>query len=257
MLTAAVSGSVFASPSVSQIVGTISRVAGPAGTVLVIMNYTGDVFHFHLAAEKAKAATGHPVEVLVVGDDVSVGREKSGKVGRRGLAGTVLVNKVLGAASRMVGLEELMALGKSVDERLVTVGTSLGHVHIPGRLEPSAAAADQHAELGMGIHNEPGCRVLNPQPQLPALVDMMLDQCLDQTDVDRAYVDFSDAEDVVLLVNNLGGISPLEFGGITGSVVNALGRFVCCSKRMAIVNTNRPTGHCALPRSLGNIHVQP
>ena len=74
LLTAAVSSSIFASPNVSQIVNTIARVGGKAGTILIIKNYTGDVFHFHLAAEKARANYGLNVEIIVVGDDVLVGR---------------------------------------------------------------------------------------------------------------------------------------------------------------------------------------
>ncbi|GJD01151.1 Dihydroxyacetone kinase [Colletotrichum higginsianum IMI 349063] len=222
MLTAAVSGSIFASPSVAQILSGISRVASPAGVLLIIKNYTGDVFHFHLAAEKAKASLGVPVEVLVVGDDVSVGRRKSGKVGRRGLAGTVLVHKVLGAYKETgASLADVARLGRAVTENLVTVGASLEHVHIPGR-EAAAASSDDQVELGMGIHNEPGCQVLKPRPALPKLIDAMLTQLLDTGDSDRAYVDFSDAKDIVLLVNNLGGVSPLEFGGITTKVTNAL-----------------------------------
>ncbi|EXF80789.1 dihydroxyacetone kinase [Colletotrichum fioriniae PJ7] len=222
MITAAVSGSIFASPSVAQILSGISRVASPAGILLIIKNYTGDVFHFHLAAEKAKAQLGVPVEVLIVGDDVSVGRKKSGKVGRRGLAGTVLVHKILGAYKETgASLADVVKLGKTVTEGLVTVGASLEHVHIPGR-EAAAASAEDQVELGMGIHNEPGCQVLKPRPQLSQLIDSMLTQLLDTNDSDRAYVDFSDAKDVVLLVNNLGGVSPLEFGGITAKVTNAL-----------------------------------
>ncbi|KAF9880468.1 dihydroxyacetone kinase [Colletotrichum karsti] len=223
MLTAAVSGSIFASPSVAQIVSGISRVASPAGVLLVVKNYTGDVFHFHLAAEKAKASLGIPVEVIVVGDDVSVGRKKSGKVGRRGLAGTVLVHKILGAYKETgASLADVLKLGKTVGDNLVTVGASLEHVHIPGR-EAAAPSAGDQVELGMGIHNEPGCQVLKPRPELPKLIEQMLTQLLDTKDADRAYVDFSDAKDVVLLVNNLGGVSPLEFSGITAKVVNALG----------------------------------
>ncbi|KAJ0383679.1 hypothetical protein COL922a_009976 [Colletotrichum nupharicola] len=223
MLTAAVSGSIFASPSVAQILSGISRVASPAGVLLIIKNYTVDVFHFHLAAEKAKASLGVPVEVLIVGDDVSVGRKKSGKVGRRGLAGTVLVHKILGAYKEMgASLADVLKLGKTVTENLVTVGASLEHVHIPGR-EAAAPSAGDQVELGMGIHNEPGCQVLKPRPELPKLIDQMLTQLLNSKDSDRAYVDFSDAKDVVVLVNNLGGVSPLEFSGITAKVVNALG----------------------------------
>ncbi|TDZ36650.1 Dihydroxyacetone kinase 1 [Colletotrichum spinosum] len=222
MLTAAVSGSIFASPSVAQILSGISRVASPAGVLLIIKNYTGDVFHFHLAAEKAKASLGVPVEVLIVGDDVSVGRKKSGKVGRRGLAGTVLVHKILGAHKETgASLADVLELGRTVTDNLVTVGASLEHVHIPGR-EAAAAESGDQVELGMGIHNEPGCQVLSPRPGLPELIDAMLTQLLDAGDPDRGYVDFSDAEDVVVLVNNLGGVSPLEFGGITAKVVKAL-----------------------------------
>ncbi|TVY93805.1 Dihydroxyacetone kinase [Lachnellula willkommii] len=226
LLTAAISGSIFASPNVSQIVNTIARVGGKAGTILVIMNYTGDVFHFHLAAEKARANYGVKVEIIVVGDDVSVGREKSGKVGRRGLAGTVLVNKILGAMNKKpaVSFEELTIMGKLVASNLVTVGASLGHVHIPGR-EIANGFSDpktEQLELGMGIHNESGSRILSPQPDLHSLIDMMLDQLLSMDDPDRAFVDLQDAEEIVLLVNNLGGVSVLELGGITKNVVVAL-----------------------------------
>jgi dihydroxyacetone kinase len=229
MLTAAVSGSIFASPSVAQIVSAISRVQGAAGTILIIKNYTGDVLHFHLAAEKARVTHGAKVEVLVVGDDVSVGRTRSGKVGRRGLAGTVLVHKVLGAMSSEPSrsFEDVLAMGKRVVERLVTVGVSLGHVQVPGRDNANdlSELGDDQIELGMGIHNEPGHRVISPRPSLPVVIDMMLDQLLKMGDPDRSYVDFSDSKQTVLLVNNLGGVSPLEFGGITAQVVRLLGEY--------------------------------
>lgn len=226
LLTAAVSGSIFASPSVRQIVNTIARVGGKAGTILIIKNYTGDVFHFHLAAEKARAKYGLKVEIIVVGDDVSVGRAKSGKVGRRGLAGTIFVHKVLGALSKKPGVtfEKLVSVGRLVAESLVTVGVSLGHVHIPGREVTVTSEKSGQVELGMGIHNESGCRVLSPQPELPELIDLMLDQLLNMQDSDRAYVNIREAKDIVLMVNNLGSISVLELGGITRRVVASLGK---------------------------------
>lgn len=92
MLAGAISGSIFASPSVAQIVNGVTHLQGKAkgggkGVLLIVKNYTGDVLHFNLAASKLRTA-GIMVEVVVVGDDVSVGRAKSGRVGRRGLAGT-------------------------------------------------------------------------------------------------------------------------------------------------------------------------
>ncbi|KAK9245716.1 Dak1 domain-containing protein [Lipomyces tetrasporus] len=224
MLTAAASGWIFASPSVAQIGCAIDAVAGPKGVLLIIKNYTGDIFHFSLAAEKARSR-GIPAEVVVVGDDVAVGKTKSGKVGRRGLAGTVLVHKVAGAAAARADstLKEIVAAAKEVADNLVTVGVSLNHVHIPGRkIEQENIMAEDEAELGLGIHNEKGCVRLQPIPSLPDLVKTMLDQLTDKDDADRAYVDFATAQNVVLMVNNLGGLSPLELGAITTEVVGQL-----------------------------------
>lgn len=224
LLSAAVSGNIFASPSVSQIVEAILTVGGSAGTILIVKNYTGDIFHFHLAAEKARVVSGYPVEVLVVGDDVAVGRQRSGKVGRRGLAGTVLVHKILGDyAKRRKSVYELLALGTMVVRNLVTAGVSQGHVHIPG----TAFQEDEvKLELGMGIHNEPGCQVLDPRPSLDGLLDRVLDMLVRTDDADRSYVDFSDAENPVLLVNNLGATSQLEMSAIVLHTVQKLGDYI-------------------------------
>ncbi|CRG85123.1 hypothetical protein PISL3812_02256 [Talaromyces islandicus] len=223
LLSAAVSGSIFASPSVQQIQSTISRVGGSAGILLVIMNYTGDVLHFHLAAEKARLA-GFDTAVLVVGDDVSVGRRKSGKVGRRGLAGTVLVEKIVGALAKQgkLTLQELCKVGEDVVNNLATVGAALNHVHIVGKSATESAIHMDQVELGMGIHNEPGCYVIKPQPTISSLVDQMLDKLLDPNDSDRAYVSFSRDDKICLMVNNLGGVSNLEFSAMTKTVVDRL-----------------------------------
>jgi triose/dihydroxyacetone kinase / FAD-AMP lyase (cyclizing) len=109
--------------SVRQIVSTMRQGDGAAGIVLITNNYTGDVFHFHLAAEKARALYGLRVETVTVDDDVSVGRKKGGKVGRRGLAGTVLVQKVVSAMSSIdnKNLSEIGEMGRRVAKNLVTV----------------------------------------------------------------------------------------------------------------------------------------
>lgn len=227
MLTAAVSGSIFASPSVSQIVNTIKTQSSPGGkgTLLIVKNYTGDVLNFSLAASKA-TASGYNTNFVLVGDDVSVGRARGGKVGRRGLAGTVLVHKIAGSyAASGASLDQVRAMAQEVADKLVTVGASLDHCHVPGRkVEDAGFLKADELELGMGIHNEPGSKKMSPAPRLESLVIEMLDQLLSLNDNDRAYVDFTGAENIVLLVNNLGGVSVLEMGGITKEVVTQLGK---------------------------------
>ncbi|KIV99896.1 dihydroxyacetone kinase [Verruconis gallopava] len=225
MLTAAVSGNIFASPAVSQILSAIRRVTGPAGAILIIKNYTGDIFHFHQAAERARAAYGLRVEVVVVGDDVAVGRKKSGKVGRRGLAGTVLVHKILGAMAAKSGatIDELLAMAKKITSGLATIGASLDHVHLPGHpVNEMHHLKHNEIEVGMGIHNEPGVSRWNPQPSLSAILDRMISNLTDNEDEDRAYVNFASAESIILLVNNLGALSQIELGSITTHTVRKL-----------------------------------
>lgn len=223
LLSAAVAGTIFASPSTEQIrTAILSRVEQSAGVLVTVMNYTGDVLNFGVAVEKAHAA-GINVEMVVVGDDVGVGRAKAGKVGRRGIAGTVLVHKISGAlASLGYGLHDVAGVARLVAKNLVSVGASLDHVHVPGRVvgtKDEGSLAEDEVELGMGIHNEAGSG--RERAELPGLVAKMLQQLLDQGDTDRAFLNVNSNE-VVLLVNNLGGLSPLELGGITTEVVGQL-----------------------------------
>lgn len=225
LLSAAVAGTIFASPSAEQVRRAImSRVDTDKGVLVTVMNYTGDVLNFGMAVEKAKAA-GVKAEMVIVGDDVGVGREKGGKVGRRGIAGTVLVHKIAGAlAAQGASLEQVHQVAKLTADNLVSVGASLEHVHVPGRapLNPEAEGSlgVDEIEVGMGIHNEPGCG--RAKIELPELVKTMLSQLLNEDDKDRAFLDVNSTE-VVLLVNNLGGVSVLELGGITTEVVRQLG----------------------------------
>ncbi|KAK4148172.1 Dak1 domain-containing protein [Dichotomopilus funicola] len=229
LLSAAVAGTIFASPSAEQVRAAImNRVDhgqnGQGGGVLVtVMNYTGDVLNFGMGVEKARAA-GVPVEMVVVGDDVGVGRAQAGKVGRRGIAGTVLVHKISGAlAAQGRSLGEVAKVARLVAENLVSVGASLEHVHVPGRARPGDSdegkLGDGEVEIGMGIHNEQGSG--REVVELPELVSKMLAQMLDREDKDRAFVHVNSNE-VVLLVNNLGGVSVLELGGIVAEVVAQL-----------------------------------
>lgn len=105
----------------------MSKVDTEKGILVTVMNYTGDVLNFGIGVEKAKAA-GLQAEMLVVGDDVGVGRLKAGKVGRRGIAGTVFVHKITGAlAATGASLEDVYKVGKLVADNIVSVGASLDH----------------------------------------------------------------------------------------------------------------------------------
>ncbi|KAF1831425.1 dihydroxyacetone kinase [Decorospora gaudefroyi] len=222
LLSGCVAGTIFASPSAEQVRRCIlHRVDKDKGVLVIVMNYTGDVLNFGMGVEKARAK-GINVDMVVVGDDAGVGRKKGGKVGRRGIAGTVLVVKIAGAAAaRGASLQEVTRVAQLVADNTVSIGSSLSHVHVPGRREPAddELKAGQ-VEIGMGIHNEPGSE--RKSTDLPGLVKTMLSHCLDVADQDRSFSTITETDQVVLLVNNLGGVSPLELAGITNEVVEQL-----------------------------------
>ncbi|KAF5524728.1 Dihydroxyacetone kinase 1 [Colletotrichum aenigma] len=224
LLSGAVAGSIFASPSADQVFRCLLRLGFQRrenGILVVIMNYTGDVLHFGMAVEKARAA-GIRCDMLVVGDDVGVGRSRSGRVGRRGLAGTVIVQKIASAlAAQGHGLSEIHNTASQVAENLVTVGASLSHVHVPGRA-PSGdeLSSNEEIEIGMGIHNEEGFGRV--KDSMSGVVSTMLNQLLDQNDTDRAFIRIQKEDKVVLMINNLGGLSQLELGAIANEVISQL-----------------------------------
>lgn len=195
------------------------------GVLVIATNYTGDVLNFGMGVEKVRAL-GKKVEMVVVGDDVGVGRAKGGKVGRRGLSGTAMVVKICGAlAERGVGLEDCARVGRLVVDNLVSLGASLSRVHVPGHGIEEARDEEERlgpglVEIGMGIHNEPGCEKV--KTDLPGLVKTMLRQMLDQSDKDRSYVKIGKTGDTVLQINNFGGVSNLELGAITTEVTSQL-----------------------------------
>ena len=222
-LTASVAGSIFASPAAEQIRAAIlSHIPTRRGVLVLVLNYTGDVLNFGIAAEKARA-NGIQVEHLVIGDDVSVGRTKGAKVGRRGIAGAILVAKIAGAVAELgYALSDVYRVTKLAADNIVSIGSSMDHCHVPGRAvdEGDQLTVSTEVEVGMGIHNEPGtCRVA---ASLPELVSIMLAQLLDVHDAERHFIDIASTDDVVLFINNLGGVSVLEMGAITTEVCSQL-----------------------------------
>ncbi|GFF71098.1 dihydroxyacetone kinase 1 [Aspergillus udagawae] len=221
LMDASVAGSIFASPSAEQIRhAAMNCVDNEKGVLIIPMNYTGDVLHFGMAAEKSRAA-GIKTEFFAINDDAGVGKKKGGKVGRRGIGGGILILKIVGAlAEAGASLEDVYRIAQLANANLASVGSSLEHVHIPGRGVPEDTIPDGEVEVGMGIHNEPGSH--RTKFSLPEVIKTMLLQILDDNDPDRAFLTHQPGDEFVLLINNLGGVSTLELSGITDEVYRQL-----------------------------------
>jgi dihydroxyacetone kinase len=198
MLSAAVAGDVFTSPSPDAVYAAIKAVAGPRGALLIVKNYTGDRLNFGLAAERARAE-GVPVEIVFVADDVALAGAGE-HAGRRGLAGTILVHKIAGAvAATGASLAEVAAEASSAAALVRTMGVALTPCTVPAAGRPGFSLGEGEVELGLGIHGEPGVRRVPIEPA-NALVEHLL----------RAILAEVAPGPVVLLVNNLGGTAVME-----------------------------------------------
>ena len=212
MLHAAVAGDVFTSPSTDAVLAAIRAASRPAGALLVVKNYTGDRLNFGLAAEMARAE-GIAVEAVVVADDVAL-RDTVEPARRRGIAGTVLVHKVAGAASAAgLDLASVAAEARAAAAKLGTMGVALGACTVPGG-RPGFVLADDEMELGLGIHGEAGVRRAKLLPA-DALVDELLDTIL-------ADLALPSGARVALLVNGLGGTPPMELAVVARRALTAL-----------------------------------
>ena len=154
MLDAACPGQVFTSPTPDQMIEAAEAVDTGAGVLFIVKNYEGDVMNFTMAAEM----TGRQVASVVTNDDVAV--EKSTyTTGRRGVAGTLIVEKMVGAAAETgMPLAALKALGDDVNQRTRSMGVALTPCTVPAAGRPNFTLADNEMEMGVGIHGEPGRR---------------------------------------------------------------------------------------------------
>ncbi|MEO1987218.1 MAG: dihydroxyacetone kinase family protein [Martelella sp.] len=201
MLTGAIAGDVFTSPSVDAVFAGIKAVAGPRGAVLIVKNYTGDRLNFGLAAEMA-TAQGIPTEIVVVADDVAL-RDTVAPERRRGIAGTVFVHKVAGsAAERGLPVEEVAALARKAAEAVGTMGVALGACTVPSIGKPGFSLGENEIEIGLGIHGEKGVERVSMQS-----ADTLVDRMVDAIVADRALVR---DQRVAILVNGLGSTPPIE-----------------------------------------------
>lgn len=201
MLAAAVLGDVFTSPSTDAILAAIRAVSGPAGALLIVKNYTGDRLNFGLAAELARQE-GIPVEVVIVADDVAL-RDTVARERRRGIAGTILIHKVAGAAAAAgYSLTDTANLARSAASELGTMGVGLGACTVPAAGVPGFSLAEDEIEFGLGIHGEKGVRRTTMMPA-DEVVDGILDVILSD-------LDLAPQSAVGLLVNGLGATPPME-----------------------------------------------
>jgi dihydroxyacetone kinase len=211
MLSAAVAGEVFTSPSSDTIFAAIKAIAGEPGALLVVKNYTGDRLNFGLAAEMARAE-GIPVEMVVVDDDVAL-KGTPQATGARGLAGTVFIHKLLGAAAAEgKNLAELVSIGKSAVASLGTMGVSFSAGTSPAVGRPSFELSEQEMELGLGIHGEPGVKRMPVQPA-DQLTETLLNTILQHGKFSRQ---------VAVMVNNMGATTTMELAIVARHAVSFL-----------------------------------
>ncbi|ABC91755.1 dihydroxyacetone kinase protein [Rhizobium etli CFN 42] len=205
MLTAAVCGDVFASPSVDAILAGILAVTGPAGCLLIVKNYTGDRLNFGLAAERARAF-GLNVSMVIVDDDIALPDLPQS----RGVAGTLFVHKIAGAlAESGADLDAVTKAARRVIENTSSIGMSLDTCTVPGSPKENRIP-DGHAELGLGIHGEAGVEQVEYSGAKGAVAAMV--ERLAQSMDDRSHV---------VLVNNLGGTSVLEMSVVVHELLQS------------------------------------
>ena len=201
MLSAGVAGEVFTSPDTDSIFAAIKAVAGKPGALLVVKNYTGDRLNFGLAAEMARSE-GISVEMIIVDDDVALNLTGSA-TGARGLAGTIFVHKLVGAAAAEgKTLTDLASLGRAAVRSLATMGVSFSAGISPAVGKPSFELAEDEMELGLGIHGEPGVTRTKLQP-----ADQLTETLLTRILKDR---NFGAQKRIAVLINNLGATTEME-----------------------------------------------
>ncbi len=212
MLDAACVGEVFTSPTPDQILAATTEVDRGAGVLHIVKNYTGDVMNFEMGAELA-ADLGVDVRTVVIGDDVAV-EDSTYTAGRRGVAGTVVLEKVVGAAAEEgVGLDEVAALAQRVADATRSMGMALTSCTVPAAGRPTFDLPEDEMEIGIGIHGEPG-RHREPLTDAADVARQLVDPIL-------ADLDFADA-DTILLVNGMGATPLIELHILFGEVMSLL-----------------------------------
>jgi dihydroxyacetone kinase len=247
MLTGAILGNVFASPSVQSVLSAIRVCCGPHGLLLIVKNYTGDRLNFGIAAERAKSE-GLNVEMVIVDDDCALEIGK-GITGGRGVAGTVFIHKIAGAAaSSGLTLLEVRDIVSRSCTLVRSVGCALSICTLPGCSSSPRLADNNSMEFGIGIHGEPGHQIqMDPTIHVAsAVVNASLNVILGSTlssstqsfnasdnalsglsslpfsIENRPHLNLSPGSKVAVLLNNLGGVSELEMAIMSKEIIRNL-----------------------------------
>ena len=196
MLDAACPGQVFTSPTPDQMIAAAEAVDGGAGVLLIVKNYEGDVMNFDMAAEMA----GREIMKVVTDDDVAV-ETSTYSTGRRGVAGTLIVERIVGAAAAEGRpLAARTELGDRVTRETRSMGVALTSCTVPAAGKPTFVIGEDEMEMGVGIHGEPGRRRVKLAPA-DAIADEM---------VGAISGDLGRGGDAILLVNGFGGTPAME-----------------------------------------------
>jgi dihydroxyacetone kinase-like protein len=201
MLDAAAPGAVFTSPVPDQMLAATKAVDGGAGVLHIVKNYTGDVMNFEIAAELAQAE-GIEVRSVVIADDVAV-QDSLYTAGRRGVGGTVLAEKIVGAAAeRGDDLASVTALCQRVQDSVRSMGMALTSCTVPAAGTPTFDIGDDEMEIGIGIHGEPGRRRESLRPA-DEIVDLLVGPILEEGI-------YGQGDRVLAFVNGMGGTPLIE-----------------------------------------------
>ena len=198
MLDAACPGQVFTSPTPDQMLAAAQSVEAGAGVLFIVKNYSGDMMNFEMAAEMLDRENA----TVIVNDDVAV-ENSTYTTGRRGVAGTLIVEKIVGAAAeRGMKLAELKALGDSVNKATASMGVALTSCTVPAAGKPTFQIGIDEMEMGVGIHGEPGRRRVKH-----TTADEIAEELTGSILKDLSL---KPGQEVILLVNGFGGTPLLE-----------------------------------------------
>lgn len=229
MLDGACPGEIFTSPTPDQVLACAQAVDGGNGVLLLVKNYTGDVLNFETATELAQDL-GTDIGFVLIDDDVAV-KDSLYTAGRRGVANTVIMEKLLGAAARDgLSLDELVKLGRQINNDGFSIGVALGACTVPAAGKPSFTLAENEVEFGVGIHGEPGIERRQYQ-NLDTLVDQMFATLIENGAYSRTLRNWNretsswdefvsektplqKGDKVIALVNNLGSVPVSELYGV-------------------------------------------